>query len=311
MRFVRVRSGLAEARDHSAVFACDASGRSLYQSGDVDAPLFYRSAVKPFQATIAVEAGLELPPEHLAVACASHGGYPTHLAGVSQILERSGLDASALQCPQSWPLAPGAHALVLQRGHRSPRRIFHNCSGKHAAMLGACVAAGWSTDDYRSADHPLQRRIIDLVNEVTGVPAEPTGIDGCGAPALRGTVRGLGRAFARLASEGRFAPVATAMSRFPGLIADNVRGDGRLGTWWGGPVKIGAMGTLAVSRNGIGIAAKSAAGSGDVAVAAVIRTAQDLGLLSPAAIDALAEVAAPPVFGGGRPVGAMTEPTES
>lgn len=310
MRFVRVRSGLAEAQDHATVFACDAAGLLLLRTGDVDAPVFYRSAVKPFQATIATETGLELASEHLAIACASHGGYPAHLAGVAAILEHTGLGARALQCPAAWPLAPQAHALVLHRGQQSPRRIFHNCSGKHAAMLAACITAGWSTDDYRSPDHPLQRRIIDLISDVTGVAAEPVGIDGCGAPAVRGTVRGLARAFARLTSETRYERVATAMSRFPALVADNVRGDGRLGAWWGGPVKVGAMGIIAISRNGVGIVAKSDAGSGDVAVAAVIRTARDLGLLSPIADEALAEVAAPPVLGGGRPVGELTTANE-
>ena len=34
-----------------------------------------------------------------------------------------------------------------------------NCSGKHAAMLSACVAAGWPTAGYLERDHPLQQAI--------------------------------------------------------------------------------------------------------------------------------------------------------
>ncbi|MEK8107682.1 asparaginase [Micromonospora sp. M12] len=33
-----------------------------------------------------------------------------------------------------------------------------NCSGKHAAMLVACVARSWSTHDYLDPEHPLQRK---------------------------------------------------------------------------------------------------------------------------------------------------------
>ena len=282
-------------------------GNPLFRAGAVDAPIFYRSAIKPFQASVAIEAGVELPPEHLAVACSSHGGYPVHLAIVGAILRRYGLDPQHLRCPAAWPLGPDAHALALRRGHHGPRSIFHNCSGKHAAMLAACVVTGWPTASYQDPNHPLQRRIIDLITDVTGVGVEPVGVDGCGAPAVRGTVRGLARAFARLTADDRFASVAAAMGRFPSLVADNVRGDGRLGAWWGGPVKVGAMGVLAISRDGVGIAAKSDAGSGDVAVAAAIRAAEQLGLLSPAARDALTEEAAPPVLGGGRPVGALVE----
>jgi L-asparaginase II len=307
LQFARVRSGLAEARDHAVVSACDAAGNPLFRAGAVDAPIFYRSAIKPFQASVAVEAGVELPPEHVAVACSSHGGYPVHLTIVGTILRRYGLDPQDLQCPPAWPLGPDAHALALRRGHHGPRSIFHNCSGKHAAMLAACVVAGWPTASYQDPNHPLQRRIIDLITDVTGVGVEPVGVDGCGAPAVRGTVRGLARAFARLTADDRFTPMAVAMGRFPSLVADNVRGDGRLGAWWGGPVKVGAMGVLAISRHGVGIAAKSDAGSGDVAVAAAIGAADQLGLLSPAARDALTEEAAPPVLGGGRPVGALVE----
>lgn len=306
MEFLTVRTGLAESFHNVSLLATDTDGQVLYRSGQPDRPLFYRSAVKPLQATAALEAGLEMPPEHLAVACASHNGWPAHLAIVGTILNDAGLDQTALQCPAVWPLSQDARDLQHQRGVRTPRRICHNCSGKHAAMLGACVVNGWPIDTYLDPAHPLQQRIVDIVEIATGIRPEPVGVDGCGAPTLRGSVRGLAQAFATMSSNVRFAEATTAISRFPSLVADNARADGKLARWWGGPVKVGAEGQVGIGRHGIGIAAKAKAGGRDVAVAAVIAAARDLGLISDAMLAGLASEAAPPVFGGGIPVGSLT-----
>ncbi|HZJ47885.1 MAG TPA: asparaginase [Acidimicrobiia bacterium] len=305
MRFLAIRTGLIESTYDVTVLAVDATGTELYRSGNPDRPLFYRSAVKPFQATAALEAGLTLPPEHLALTCASHGGWPVHLGIVRAILHGAGLDETALQCPPSWPLSQEARDLQVGRGVHSPQRVFHNCSGKHAGMLGACVARGWSIDSYLDPEHPLQRSIRDVVAEATGIRPEPVGTDGCGAPTLRGSVRGLARAFATLSSSERCRPAASAISRFPSLVADNARPDGKLARWWGGPVKVGAEGQIGIGRHGIGIAAKADAGRSDVAVAAVIAVAGELGLVSDVMREALASEAKLPLLGGGKPVGAI------
>jgi L-asparaginase II len=306
VRFSTIRNGLTESFHDVAAVAVDSEGRELFRSGDPDREVFYRSAVKPFQATAALEAGLDLPPEHLAVACSSHGGWPIHVAIVRAILAGAGLDESALQTPAVWPLSQGARDLQMRRGVAAPRPVFHNCSGKHAGMLGACVAQGWPIDTYLDPSHPLQRRIFDVVAAATGIRPEPVGIDGCGAPTLRGSARGLARAFASLSSTDRCARATEAISRFPALVADNSRPDGKLARWWGGPVKVGAEGQIGLGRHGIGIAAKADDGGSNVAVAAAIAVADHLGLVSDVMRDALAGEAAPPVLGAGRPVGAVT-----
>ena len=306
MRFATVRNGLPESIHDVSVFATDATGAELYRSGDPDRPLFYRSAVKPLQATVALEMGIDLPPEHVAVACASHNGWPAHIAIVRRMLSDVGLDEHALQCPAVWPLSQNARDLQIRRGVRSVKGVFHNCSGKHAAMLAACVAQGWPIDTYLSPDHPLQQHIVEVVTEATGIRPEPVGVDGCGAPTLRGSVRGLATAFAQLSSNRRYKRASSAISRFPSLVADNERADGKLARWWGGPVKVGAEGQIGIGRHGIGIAAKAKAGGRDVAVAAIIAVANDLGLLPDAMRSGLANQAAPPVLGGGVPVGELT-----
>ena len=191
-----------------------------------------------------------------------------------------------------------------------PRRIYHNCSGKHAAFLSACRAAGWPEATYLDQSHPLQQSVLDIVADATGVRPDPIWVDGCGAPTLAGTIRGLARGFARLSIDADHAQAASATSRFPSLVGDSTTPDGAFGAWWGGPVKGGAQGLLAASRNGIGIAVKSSAGSRTVAVMTMIAITTRLGLLSQAARTALDDVATPPVYGGGRRVGRMVSVLE-
>lgn len=303
MRAETTRSGLAESIHHTSAFAVDMAGRVLLSWGNPDRPLFYRSTIKPFQATVALEAGARLFPEEIAVASSSHTGAPAHLAYVRSILHGVGLDERALQTPHAWPNGVRESARARRSGHRDKRRIFHNCSGKHSAWLAACRAADWPIDTYLDASHPIQIEIRQVLREVTGSDPEPVGIDNCGAPTLRRSVADLARGFAVLSVDHRFAQVSSAVSRFSGLVSGNERPVGRIAAWWDGPMKSGAQGLLAAGRNGVGIATKAEDGSQWVSVMAMMEVMRRLATLSQTALDALDEVAQPPVLGGGRPVG--------
>jgi L-asparaginase II len=305
-----IRSGLVEStHPWSGVVVTD-SGDVLERWGDIDEPLYYRSAIKPLQATASLEAGVDLPPEHVALACASHSATEAHVAIVRRILADGGLDESALQCPPSRPMSAPARDRVAAGGGGAAR-ILHNCSGKHATFLRACVAAGWPLDTYLDPGHPLQVRIADLVAEMTGIAVDPVGVDGCGAPTLRGTIRGLATGFARITVDPRHRAVATAMGRYPALTSGNVRPDGRIAMWWDGPAKGGAEGLMVAARHGVGIATKSHQGSIPVAAMALIEIAARCGMLSSTALDSLRPVRTPPVMGGGRRVGVVVPDLDS
>lgn len=297
-----IRSGLTESTHPWSAVVVDTDGQTHGHWGDPDRPLYYRSAIKAFQATVSQEAGADLPPEHLALACASHSGAPAHVAIVRTMLEEAAIAEATLRCPPDFPLGQGARRRAIAAGEDA-KPVFHNCSGKHAAFLRAAAAQGLPLSTYLSPDHPLQRRVSDLLIDVTGVDGRPPGVDGCGAPTLRGSLRGLARAFACLSVAPRFEAVRTAMMRYPALTSGNERSDGRFAMWWDGPAKGGAQGLMAAGRHGIGIATKSHGGSGDVAVQAMIEIVERLGLLPAPAQIALEDVHSRPVFGGGAPVG--------
>ncbi len=299
-----VRSGLAESYHDGAIAVIDADGSILLEVGDIDRPFFLRSAIKPFQATISLEAGADLNREQTALAAASHGGQAAHRAVVSSTLLDAGLDESALQCPPGWPLSDSAYDQLIAAGETTPRAIYHNCSGKHSAALAACVAAGWPIETYTDGDHPYQQRVAELVSEVTGGDVTPVGVDGCGFPTLRGSTRSLARAFTRLAMDARFARVRRAMMALPALTSDTDRPEAALMQWLPAAVKCGAVACAGVALTGrFGLAAKCWDGSNPALYVGVIEALDRLGVLEPIAREGLEGHARPPLLGGGEPVG--------
>ncbi len=304
MEAVTIRSGLIESTHPWSAVVVDETGRTQHEWGEPDRPLYYRSSVKVIQATVSIECGATLAPEELAVVCSSHSGTAAQVSLVRRILSSAACDESVLRCPPALPLGAGSRRLAIRQGHDS-QRIFHNCSGKHAGFLAASVAGGWSLPDYLAPQHPLQQRVMATVADLTGTGGHPPGVDGCGAPTLRGTIRGLARAFAIVSVDERFATAREAVTRYPALTSGNDRPDGRLAMWWDGPAKGGAEGLMVAARDGVAIATKSHGGSIAVAVQALIAVAHHLGMLSAAAYEALAAEREPPVLGGGSPVGSV------
>jgi L-asparaginase II len=301
------RSGLVEAVHPVVAAAVDPSGRVITIMGDdADRPFFYRSAVKPLQAAACVRRDAALGPEQLALAAASHGGQPVHVAIVSRMLLEVGMDTGHLRCPPDWPSSHAAEVRLAKAGPSAKSALFHNCSGKHAAMLRACAAQGWSLE-YTAADHPLQQEIIEIASEVTGAGVGPTGIDGCGVPTLRGDVVGLARAFSRIVADPELRPIAENSARFAALTADGDRAEAILSRSLPAVVKGGAMGCIGAGwlESGVGLAVKSWTGQSAPAMVALIALMDRLGLVPAHPRSQLDEIAAPPVLGGGLPVGVL------
>lgn len=218
-----VRSGFVEGHHYGAVVALTPDGEVDWSVGQVDVPVLPRSCSKPVQALAMLRLGLQLPPDLLALACASHSGEPQHVTGVRRILAHAGLPETALQCPPDWPLDDEARDAVLRAGG-GKERVLMNCSGKHAAMLATCAANHWDTDNYLHPGHPLQRAIKDTVAEATGEPVAAEAVDGCGAPLLGTSLIGLARAFSHLATlHGNGSAIASAMRSHPEMVSGTRR----------------------------------------------------------------------------------------
>jgi L-asparaginase II len=300
-----VRSGFLEGRHRGSVVVTAPGGAVEWAVGVVDRPMFPRSSNKPMQAVGMLRNGLDLDGELLALAGASHSGEPFHMDGVRRILAGAGLDESALQTPPDYPIDDTARDEWIRAG-REKSPVTMNCSGKHAAMLATCVAAGLPIDDYRNPEHLVQKGIRAAVEDGAGEPVAAVGVDGCGAPLLAITLTGLARAFGRYAAapadtaEGR---VADAFRSFPEYASGSRRDEAALMRAVPGLFcKAGAEGVYGVGLpDGRGIAIKIEDGAARARPVVMAATLRRLGLTDPI----LDEQSAAPVLGGGRPVGTI------
>jgi L-asparaginase II len=299
----QVRSGLVETIHDGAIAITDSNGNLVASSGDIRRPFYFRSAAKPLQAYVSNRAGANLSRERLAIACASHDGEPVHIALVESILAGVGLTESALGCPPSWPIRLTATRRLANGGATVPRKIWHNCSGKHAAMLTACVSSGWDPNTYLDPHHPLQLAITEFVNSVSG-PTEPIGVDGCGAPVFATNCLAMAKSFSFLGSAPEMNTVYEAMHSYPALVSGYGNTDASIATALDAAAKRGAAGCLGIAlRNSYGIAIKCWDGNTEAVGVGAVASLEHLGVLSDAARTSLAAIASPETRGGGAPVG--------
>jgi L-asparaginase II len=291
-------------RVHAAIVRVD--GALVGVAGDPRMVTFWRSCAKPFQVLPLVESGglddLRWDDDELAMACASHGGEPEHVAIVESMLKDIALEEGDLACGVQEPLTARGVRLARETGARLSR-LHNNCSGKHAAMLARAHLAGWDTTGYEHADHAVQRDVLKTVGEWTSrEPATiPWGIDGCGVPVFALGLDAMALAYARLgaATTGAAARVTGAMTSRPFLIGGTDRFDTALIEASCGRViaKVGAEGvhSVALPALGLGFALKVEDGAQRAQFPAVLRLCQHLGALPADLPPALADRLSVPV----------------
>jgi L-asparaginase II len=309
-----VRSGFVEGHHYGSIVALDGAGEVEWSVGDADQPILPRSCNKPIQALAMVRLGLRLPPELLALACASHSGEDIHLEGVRRILGLAGLDESDLQTPAGYPLDDDAREALIRAGG-APAPIHMNCSGKHAAMLATCRVNDWETATYRSPDHPLQAGTRDTFAELVGERVDTVAVDGCGAPLFPASLVGLARAFRRLAlgldgadrSDPQVAEVADAIRAHPAYVSGTRRDECTLLTAIPGAIgKAGAESCYAVALpDGRAIALKTDDGAPRVRPVLMAAALRRSGIDTGPGVDteAVRRTGRVTLLGGGEPVG--------
>ena len=297
------RSGRVESVHRGALAVADARGRLVAEIGDVTIGAFLRSAAKPIQLLPLVESGgadrLGLGPRELAVAAASHSGSPAQVAAVTTLLERAGLEASALGCGYQEPRNRQSLTRTLATNGADRSAVYNNCSGKHAAMLALAVTLGAPPAGYLDPAHPAQALILARTRELTGLPPDRAhfGIDGCSAPTLFTSLAEMAAAFARLgaAAQTAGAPAAriqAAMATHPDMLGEpssfnsvlaQVLGDRFL-------AKLGAEGVfcVAIPAAELGLALKIEDGASRALGPVVLEALIQLGVVTPEELGPLA-----------------------
>ncbi|GAA1442415.1 asparaginase [Leifsonia poae] len=306
------RSGFVESRHVGSAIVLGPDGSVARSLGAPSAPVFPRSSMKPFQAIAIMGSGVSLDGAAAVLATASHAGTPAHLSVVRGLLAQAQLPESALKCPNDWPLDSASRDDVIRAGeHRQP--IYMNCSGKHAAMLLACVVNGWPTESYLDPQHPMQQQVRDVVERLTGDKVVATGVDGCGAPVHAMALSTLARGIQRIATASDGSPFA--LYRNAALLKNAVLangwaidGPGRANTVvideLGVFAKLGAEGVMVMAApDGTTVALKVLDGSLRAATIVALSLLADAGAVDRSAVDAVAPQLDLAVLGGGEPVG--------
>ena len=318
MAYVHVlRGGLLESRHrvHAAVVRPD--GSLLASAGHADFTTFLRSSAKPFQAQVLIPflERFNLDSSHLAIAMASHGGEPVHTRVVAELMERTGVDPAWLICGIHAPFDAQTRN-SLRVSNEKPNVLHNNCSGKHSAMLAACLALGLPTQGYATLEHPLQQQIFKTMQEILETEDIGVAVDGCGVPCYRVPLHRAALGFAHLAVADSLPShhagleiAANAMRAHPYLIAGRERIDTALmQAVPNAASKIGAEALIGVgisssSHGPLGIALKIEDGSERARDVAILRVLEQLNLIGQ---NNLLEYRATPILGvAGDAVGAV------
>jgi L-asparaginase II len=290
--------------------AVDAEGKLLGTAGDASCLTVWRSCAKPFQLFSFVESGgfdaCGWGSEELALACASHGGEPEHVALASRMLESMGLEEGDLACGAHEPLTRRGVRLMQQAG-LVPGRLHNNCSGKHAGMLAFARGQSWSTLGYERLGHEVQDRALAQIARWSGSPRDDMQlmIDGCGVVAVGLPLTALATAFARLgaaAERGDAVParILASIAAHPFLFGGTDRFDTILIEETDGRVisKVGAEGVHAVTipSQGIALAIKVEDGATRAQHPALLKLLQLLGVIPDELSPRLAGFARAPIM---------------
>ena len=277
-----LRGPLVESRHAGAFVVVDANGGVVLSGGDIDRPVFPRSAVKAIQALPLLESGAAdrfgLTPEELALACASHSGEPAHAALAAGMLAKAGQGVEQLECGAHWPVGAEASRALAASG-REPSALHNNCSGKHAGFVCLACGMGESPRGYVRPEHAVQREVAAALSAVTGARLDDSnrGVDGCSIPSYAVPLRALALGFARLGTEHGLPPQRAAAARrlrqdvaaHPFMVAGTGRFDTRVMQALGARafLKTGAEGVYcaALPEQGVGIALKCEDGAGRAA----------------------------------------------
>ena len=278
-----LRGSAIDLRHRGAVAICDGEGALVWSVGDVDRPVFPRSAAKLLQALPLVESGAAdrygLTDRELALSCSSHSAEDGHVDLAQAMLAKAGLGEPDLECGCHWPVFSRRQLIDFACEGRSPSQLHNNCSGKHAGFLCAVCHQGMSPAGYVDAGHAIQRQVKAAQEAVTGhaLDVDAGAIDGCSIPAHAFPLRSLALAFARVATgEGLGRERAAAAQRLmracianPWFTAGTDRFCTRVMQAGEGGIyaKTGADGVYvaALPGLGLGVALKCDDGSGNAA----------------------------------------------
>ncbi len=229
------RGSMVESRHRGAFAVVDASGATRAETGDIQTPIFPRSAIKAFQCLPLIKSGAAqhfgLNDEEIALCCSSHNGEAEHVRVARSILEKCGATEDAYECGAHMPGSKDATYELVRKG-KPPSQVHNFCSGKHAGMIALAKHLNISVKDYVKPDHPVQKMVVETLARYCEVDMAlaPVAIDGCSVPTWAIPLRNTALGFAKLCDDKN--PAATwiikSVRAHPFMIAGTDRFDSKI-----------------------------------------------------------------------------------
>ncbi len=186
IRMVEVtRSKEVESVHYGNAVLINSSGEVLKEWGNSDLLIYPRSALKPIQSLNlykdGVAEGLKLSNEYIALTTASHHAEDLHQKMITEWLEKININEDKLCCGADWPWNMD-DKFKANLKYKKKRRIFHNCSGKHCGHLAVSKYKDLPIENYNQNNHPIQKELINLIENLSNFKIKNIGIDGCTLP---------------------------------------------------------------------------------------------------------------------------------
>ena len=179
------RSNFTESVHHGVAVLINSNGEILKECGNSNLLIYPRSALKPIQSLNLYKDGvaesLNLSDNLIALTTASHHAEDIHQKMIINWLKKMHLKESHLSCGPSWPWNI-KDQFKAHRKYKIKRKIFHNCSGKHCGHLAVCKYKNLPIKNYQHKDHPIQKDLIKLIEDLSEYKIKNVGVDGCTLP---------------------------------------------------------------------------------------------------------------------------------
>lgn len=172
---------------HGLVCIVNERKEVIYEKGNSETAVYYRSAMKPIQAIPLFKTNIiekyRLTEEEAALFCASQRGELAHERSLESLLKKLELAEEQLICGKSYPLNEEAKEAYI-KANKGKRKLLHNCAGKHIGFLAYAKEYGLDMTHYDGLEHPLQKAIYQSLMMMSEADSSEIqrGFDGCGAP---------------------------------------------------------------------------------------------------------------------------------
>jgi len=179
------RSGFTESTHRGVAVLINSSGEILQEWGNSNTLIYPRSALKPIQSLNLYKDGvakaLGLSDNLIALTTASHHAENIHQKMINNWLKKINLKEKHLSCGPSWPWNIKDQFKAHSK-YKVKRKIFHNCSGKHCGHLAVSKYKNLPIKNYQNKDHPIQKDLIKLIEDLSKYKIKNIGVDGCTMP---------------------------------------------------------------------------------------------------------------------------------